>query len=185
MFARQFNVLLVAAHIDGAVVINPSSALLNASTVLFVFADGPTACDAVAKNGTSRVSSWVGQINHNRKVGSFSKRQRAKCVKRHSDDALDLVYSSSATKFNASGSAARSGGGVEYLTHARKGRSTLAHEHKGDVKGGRKLDRQRSLPLLGEIHHHLESRQTSSESGNVYFHEMHKKQTNRVSLSMQ
>lgn len=112
--ARDADLLLIAAHIDGAIVINPSSAVLDSTTVLFALAEEASACDTAAKNSDSRVSSWLKQFQANRKAGGFAARQRSKVVKRQSPSTMKQVHLASsltAPKGDISSGAAGAHGG--------------------------------------------------------------------------
>lgn len=78
------GVLLIGCMVNGSIRINPTKTVIEEGTVMFALAKNSNACDCVAKNGTASVASWINQFQHNRKTGSFWKKQHAKTVKRHS-----------------------------------------------------------------------------------------------------
>lgn len=83
-------------HIDGSIRINPSEAIIDASTVLFAVAADEDALSDVCKFKHSSVSSWITQFQMNRKEGGHAARQRAKHIKMQSPVALARVFAASA-----------------------------------------------------------------------------------------
>lgn len=90
------DLLLIAMHIDGSIRINPSSAVIDATTILFAIAADEAAFDPVCKHKRSSVSVWIDQFQRNRMEGNHAARQRAKHVKLQSPGALAKVFAASA-----------------------------------------------------------------------------------------
>ena len=68
--AKESGCLLLGAHIDGAIRINPREHVLTPSTVLFALCAEQNDLDCVAFNRSSAVSSWIGIFQKNRKEGT-------------------------------------------------------------------------------------------------------------------
>lgn len=100
------GVLLVGAQIDGAIVINPTNMIIELDTIIFGFAEDLAALTPIARDHNTSVSSWIGQFQLNRRVGTFKGRQHGKVVHMRSDEVTlqntCLHYlPSSATKYHS------------------------------------------------------------------------------------
>jgi hypothetical protein len=159
--AREANLLLVAAHIDGAIVVNPSDVVLESDMVMFCFAEDQAACDAIAKDGTSRVSSWLGQFTTNRKTGGFANRQRAKVVMKHSEASLEQVHLASLSNFDNSGGEQNEAPSPVYEAAQQARRMSESSSGVGGgpkaINGGRLM-----LPAMGGVFNHLSEKASSS-----------------------
>jgi hypothetical protein len=75
--AKRAPVLVLAAQIDGSIVLNPSDHFLTKETVLFAFAGDMEVCHPFAKNGDASVQTWLPQFSSNRQTGSAASRNEA------------------------------------------------------------------------------------------------------------
>jgi hypothetical protein len=78
------KVLLVAAQVDGAIVINPTDLIISSDTILFCFAVDSSTLKPIAKGNNPAVSSWIGQFQLNRRI--YKSRQHNKFVQMRSDE---------------------------------------------------------------------------------------------------
>jgi len=124
--ARHADLLIIAAHIDGAIVVNPSSDVLESTTtIVFAIAESSAACDTVAKNGSASVSSWLAQFQSNRNRGCFAEKQRGKIVCHHPPSTIDHVHLSSLGYALQSGGGATAGNETSETAAALQGISEL------------------------------------------------------------
>lgn len=76
------GVLLIAAHIDGAITLNPQAAdfKIQQENILYCLAEDILQLSSLSKDNNCSVSSWIGQFQTNRREGSFKHRQHGKHV---------------------------------------------------------------------------------------------------------
>ena len=72
--AENGDAILLAAQIDGSLVINPGGFVLEGDTILFAMCSDIDALHSFALDGDAGVSSWLPTFNHNRHSGSAKER---------------------------------------------------------------------------------------------------------------
>mmetsp|Transcript_7239 Transcript_7239/g.8618 ORF Transcript_7239/g.8618 Transcript_7239/m.8618 type:complete len:1441 (+) Transcript_7239:158-4480(+) len=72
--AVQCNVIVIAAHVSGTIMINPQSYVINCNSVLFAMSSDDDAVDICARNGEADKSTWQDMLEENRERARKTKK---------------------------------------------------------------------------------------------------------------
>lgn len=74
------DISLLAAQVNGSILLNPTNHVITNSDVLFVITTDSKDCDKVAHNNDAEVSTWIATFDNNRRLGNVNTRLRRRSL---------------------------------------------------------------------------------------------------------